>query len=111
MANASDISGKSAKHLALTLILEQCQHGDYQGDNQLVREFEGLIRNLAERRAHGRPSEMSRLTELGREGLKKAARKFRLSAGAAQFQVFAVDYIQRAMDGKNKGFFARLFGR
>lgn len=111
MADASDISGKSAKHLALTLILEEFQRGDYQGANQLIREFDGLIRNLAERRAKGRPAEVARLVELGRDGLRKAARKFRLSAGAGQFQVFAVDYIQKAMDGKDKGFLARLFGR
>lgn len=111
MADSSDISGKSAKHLALTLILEQCQRGDYQGCNQLIREFDGLIHNVAQRRSNGHPAETSRLVELGREGLKKAARKFRLSAGAAQFQIFALDYIQKAMDGKNKGLLARLLGR
>ncbi len=111
MASASDISGRTAKQLALTRILEEFQRGDFQGANQLIREFDSLIRNLAERRSGDDAAETARLIGLGRKGLKTAARKFRMNQGVEKFHMFAVNQIQKAMDGKNKGFFARVFGR
>jgi len=111
MAGATGISGKTAKHLALTRILEEFQRGDFQGANQLIREFDSLIRNLAERRSKDNPAETTRLIERGRKGLKTAARKFRMNQGVEKFHMFAVDQIQKAMDGKNKGFFSRIFSR
>jgi DNA-directed RNA polymerase specialized sigma subunit len=111
MSKISQVNNAASKLLALKLIIEQCQRGEHIGAKDLRREFEPLIQSLAVRRSRGDRAEQARLVEQGVEGLLKAARKFKLSTDVAKFNLFAVNHIQKAMDGKNKGFFARILGR
>ena len=40
---------------------------------------------------------------------KKATKKYKKSVGAEHFQLFALDFIEKNMDGAGAGFFSRLF--
>lgn len=90
-----------------------CQKGDLREHMRLARIFRPLIRTLAERRASGPESvkEVNRLCALGREGLYEAVLEYNSRADVTNFRVFALDYIERAMDSKPKGFWHKLFRR
>ena len=55
-------------------------------------------------------AQINDLIEKGKEGINKAAKKFNLKDGADKFRIFAVNYVEDAMDGKGGGFFSKLFG-
>ncbi len=83
--------------------------GDWNAKQRLANTFLPLLRSLAEKRSQDN-AEINRLLVEGKRGLLKAAEKYSKSVGGEHFQVFALDYIAAAMDGKDKGFFAKLFG-
>jgi hypothetical protein len=106
-----DPSGRSAELEQLERCVARCQAGDLREHMQLARKFRPLIRTLAEKRVND-PSnvkEINRLSSLGREGLYEAVLEYNPKIGIARFRVFALDYIERAMDSKPKGFWQRLF--
>jgi DNA-directed RNA polymerase specialized sigma subunit len=86
--------------------------GDWNARNNLARTFSPLIQSLARKRASDAAT-INRLTDAGKEGLYTAAKKYRSSIGADRFQVFALEFIERAMDDQLKGgnWFSRLFRR
>ena len=91
--------------------LTQCRTGDLREHMRLARKFRPLIRTLAEKRAggHDQVREINRLCALGREGLYEAVLEYTDKVGVSHFRLFALDYIERAMDGRPKGFWQRLF--
>jgi len=88
--------------------------GDWNAKNSLARAFQPLLHSLAEKRAHGDQGKHNRYTDAGKEGLFKAAKKYKAKANGDNFQLFALDYIESAMDrvdGGGGGMFSRLFGK
>jgi DNA-directed RNA polymerase specialized sigma subunit len=106
-----DPSGRNAELDFLERCLAKCQSGDLREHMQLARKFRPLIRMLAEKRAGGPENvkEINRLASLGREGLYEAVLEYNPKVGIAHFRLFALDFIERAMDSKPKGFWQRLF--
>ena len=106
-----DPGGRIADLDMLERCLAKCQAGDLREHMQLARKFRPLIRTLAEKRAGGPENvkEINRLCSLGREGLYEAVIEYNSNVGIAHFRLFALDYIERAMDSKPKGFWQRLF--
>jgi DNA-directed RNA polymerase specialized sigma subunit len=106
-------NGRHSYYEELERCIENCQAGELRERIRLARNFRPLIRSLAERRAGGARAvnEINRLCALGREGLYEAAMRYTPKIGAQHFRVFALDYIERAMDGKTRSFWRRLFRR
>jgi DNA-directed RNA polymerase specialized sigma subunit len=87
--------------------------GDWNARNNLIRSFMPLLTSLARKRA-AETDQLNMYIECAKEGLLRAARKYKPSVGAADFQIFALDYIESAMDkgaGRKKGFLSRFFGK
>ena len=111
MNQEADLKGTAAQDKALERDIIAARQGDWTARNNLARTFQGLLTSLAEKRA-SEPGKVSKHVEAGKEGLFRAAQKFNVSQGAHKFRIFAVEYIERAMDGKHTtSFMARLFGR
>lgn len=100
---------KLAEQKILARDLEACRRGDWEAGKRLSRNFAPLIHTLAEKRAGGDPHEANRLAERGKEGLLRAARKFKPSMDPSRFKIFALSHIESAMDtNAASGWFARL---
>jgi len=83
--------------------------GDWSAKSNLAKTFSHLLRSLAEKRSSD-PTQINTLIEAGKEGLFKAASKFKQGMNPDRFHIFALEFIEKAMDKKLKpGFFARLF--
>ncbi len=108
-----DPSGRQAELQTLERCILKCQAGDLREHMRLARIFRPLIRSLAEKRVgdHNDVKEINRLCNLGREGLYEAVLECTPKTGAARFRIFALDYIEQAMDSKPKGFWQKLFRR
>lgn len=102
-------SVRAAQLKALERDLASARKGDWEAKHALVRTFMPLLRSLAEKRA-SEPAAINTLLDNGKEGLLKAAKKFKVTNGADKFQVFALDFIEAAMDRKSGGFLSTLFG-
>lgn len=111
MGASSNTSGRAAQNKALERDLAAVKKGDWTAKNNLAKSFTNLLRSLAEKRSQD-PTTINTLVEAGKEGLYTAAAKFKLDQGAERFHVFALDFVEKAMDNKGKGgFFAWLFRR
>lgn len=106
-----DPTNKAGQLGALEHCIQACQKGDPRAQTQLANHFGQLIHSLAAKRAHGKTAEITRLCARGRDGLLRAAAKYQPKIGAAHFNVFALDFIEKAMDENPGGFWRRLFGR
>ena len=84
--------------------------GDWNAKNSLVRAFQPLLLSLSEKRAHQDAAKNNRYLDADKEGLFKAARKYREKSHGNNFQLFALDFIESAMDRVDKkgGFISRL---
>lgn len=97
----------------LKAVLDGVRTGDWKFKQQLTKQFMPLLTTMAEKRASDIPT-INALIEAGTEGLQEAATKFGKNESPAKFQLFALNFIEKSMDGLNKakeGFFARLFKR
>jgi len=104
-------SDRASQNKMLEREIINARKGDWTARSNLAKTFQNLLRSLAEKRSKD-PTEINTLVEAGKEGLFKAAGKFNPASGAERFHVFALDFVERAMDQKLKpGFFARLFHR
>ena len=86
--------------------------GDWTAKNSMARTFTPLISSLAQKRSND-VNAINNYIEAGKEGLYIAAKKYKTTVTPARFQIFALDYIQSAMDrvdGKG-GFFSKIFGK
>ena len=85
--------------------------GDWNAKNSLVRAFQPLLTSLSEKRAHNDQAKGNRYIDAGKEGLFKAVKKYREKANGDNFQLFALDFIESAMDRVDQGggFMSRLF--
>lgn len=89
---------------------QEAKKGDWEAKARLTQTFMPLLTSLARKRSQD-TAMINRCIEAGKEGLVAAARHYKPATGA-KFQIFALSYIENAMDRVGKpGFFARLFGR
>lgn len=88
------------------------KQGDWNAKTNLARTMTPLLLSLAQKRASDQQT-INALIEAGKEGLVKATRKYNSSIGADRFQIFALDFIEAAMDEHLRGgnWFTRLFSR
>jgi len=114
MGNSTNYqSTKEAAAKAVERDVLMAQKSDWNARNSLIKTFMPLLTNLAEKRAGADEVAKNQLIEAGKDGLLKAANNYKKSIGADKFQIFALDFIEKAMDKSQKGggFFARLFGK
>lgn len=105
-------TGKQAENRQLTAWISASKKGDWEARKQLARAFAPLLQKLADKRAGGDTATRNQLMNQGREGLETAARKFDLRNGPQHFRIFALEYIEKAMDSpKRRGLLTRWFGR
>lgn len=110
--SASYQSTKEAQAKSVERDVLMTQKGDWNARNNLAKTFMPLLTSLAEKRAGNNQVAKNTLIDAGKEGLFKAAGKYNKNIGADKFQIFALDFIENAMEKSQKGggFFARLFG-
>lgn len=87
-----------------------CKRGDWEAKSRLTQTFMPLLTSLAKKRSQ-ETATTNRYIEAGKDGLMNAVRHFKPGV-SAKFQIFALTYVEDAMDRSDRpGFFARLFGR
>lgn len=88
------------------------KQGDWSAKANLAKTMTPLLTSLAQKRASDQPA-INALVEAGKNGLYRAAAKYHSGIGADRFQIFALDFIEKAMDDHLKGgnWFTRLFSR
>jgi hypothetical protein len=87
--------------------------GDWNAKGNLVRMFMPLLTSLAEKRT-AENAKMNAYIEAGKKGIFTAAKKYKKNIGPEGFEIFALDFIESAMDRAADGaggFFSRLFGK
>jgi len=102
-------AGPSAQTRELAMHLKGAKKNDWNSKAAIHKAFLPLLTTMAQKRASDQ-AKINELIEKGKEGLNKAAKKFNLKDGADKFRIFAVNYVENAMDGKGGGFFSKLFG-
>lgn len=95
---------------AIVRDVEACKRSDWEAKTRLVQMFMPLMTSLAKKRTQDTAAH-NRYIEAGKEGLATATKRFRPGSDG-KFQVFALKFIDEAMERADKpGFFARLFGQ
>lgn len=101
---------EAAREKAIERDVEACKRNDWEAKTRLIQAFMPLLTSLAKKRTQ-ETAAFNRYIEAGKEGLADAARHYNSSSGT-RFQLFALNYIEQAMNRVSRpGFFARLFGR
>jgi DNA-directed RNA polymerase specialized sigma subunit len=107
----SDLTGGAAQDKALERDILATQRGDWTARQNMAKAFLPLISSLAQKRSSD-PTKRAELVSAGKEGVIRAARKYRREEGPHQFRIQAAAEIEQAMErAGSKGFLARLFGR
>jgi DNA-directed RNA polymerase specialized sigma subunit len=82
----------------LTNALAGCRAGDWESKHELERIFQSLLVMMATKRTGDDVKQRTRLIERGRAGLYRAAKRFPKREPAKQFRIFALPFIEAAMD-------------
>ncbi len=109
--NQNDYTTPEAnREKAIERDVEACKKNDWEAKTRLVQTFMPLLTSLAKKRTQ-ETAVLNRYIEAGKEGLIDASKHFNPASGT-KFQLFALNYIEQAMNRVNRpGFFARIFGR
>ena len=105
----ASLSGSGAQSDALAQAVAGCKLGDWEAKRALVRLFAPLIEKLVEKRAGTDQAVRDALIERAHAGLYRAAKRFSKRESIRRFRLFALDYIENAMDKKPCGL-SNLFG-
>ncbi len=113
MGEREHLSSKEAENRSLQKAISACKKGDWAARDILGKMFLPWLRTLAEKRTDpNNTAQINALIEKGKDALCKAARKFKIERGAHHFRVFAVPFVEKAMDHSvSGGIFSRIFGR
>jgi len=111
--SVEDGSGKAPK--VPESDIQASKRGDWEAKNRIAVAFMPLMISLAKKRmaANKKSLTLNDYVEEGKKGLTQAAKHYTPDIGAEKFQIFALDFIEKAMDrleGKG-GWLSRLFGR
>jgi DNA-directed RNA polymerase specialized sigma subunit len=104
---------KAKQARVLAAHIRAAKKGDWTARNNLSRQFIPLLQSLAEKRSP-ETSRINDYIEGGKQGIFNAARKYKPSPDAEEFQIFALDFIETSMDRVDKGgggFLDKLFGK
>ena len=89
---------------------DACRKNDWEAKTRLIHLFMPLMMSLAKKRSMDTTT-INRYIEAGKDGLVTATRHYK-SGADGKFQVFALNYIENAMNRvDHPSLFARLFGR
>jgi len=105
-------SDKAAESRAHEKLILSAKMGDWEAKNLLAQQFHPFIASLADKRTQD-AKQASQYVEAGKAGLAKAVTKYKSSVGPDNFRIFALDFIEAAMNknDKGEGILSRLFGR
>ncbi|MBA4388037.1 MAG: hypothetical protein C0404_08655 [Verrucomicrobia bacterium] len=111
MGQSASAGSKAVQNKLLERDVTGAAEGDWNCRNNLIRTFTPLISSLAQKRS-SEVSKINQYLEAGKNGLFTAAKKFKSGSGMDNFHIFALDFIEKAMDEVDKGggFFKKLFG-
>jgi DNA-directed RNA polymerase specialized sigma subunit len=109
-AEVAELASAATDHDLLARLLAACKLGDWEAKRQLARTFQPLLMMLATKRVGEDAALRNQMIERGREGLVRAAKRFPKGEPVRHFRVFALQFIETAMDHP-PGFWQRLFGR
>jgi DNA-directed RNA polymerase specialized sigma subunit len=93
----------------LTTYLTSAQKGDWDAKKRIIEMFTPLVKSMVDHRGFT-DEDREAAIERGKDGVEKAAKKFKLSNGGDKFQLFALRFIEAAID-KKATFIGKLFGR
>ncbi len=103
-------TGVTARAKALEKDIRAAKKGDWEARHRVERNLMPLLKKLAERRSSDTPG-FNRMIESGKSGIVTALRKVPADIPGDRFQIFALPYIEEAMDKPNKqSLWQRLFG-
>ena len=95
---------------ALSQAVAACKLGDWEAKHTLDRMFHPLLAMLAAKRVGSDTAASNRLIERGREGLYRAAKQFPKRRHVRHFRLFALPFIEAAMD-RPPSFWQRFFAK
>ena len=107
--NEEGQTASAARTKALQRDILAAKKGDWKARDAVIQVFTPLLKSMAGKRSSD-PQEISQLVAAGKEGIKKAIKKYKASTGADMFQLFALKFVEKNMDNPSGGFFSRLFG-
>lgn len=103
-------SPEASREKAIERDVEACKKNDWEAKSRLIQAFMPLLTSLAKKRTQ-ETATLNRYIEAGKDGLADATKHYNHASGT-KFQLFALNYIEQAMNRVNRpGFFARLFGQ
>lgn len=104
-------TGVAARNKALEKDLRAAKKGDWEARHRVERNLMPLLKNLAEKRTDNTAA-FNRMIEAGKSGIATAIRKVNTDIPGDRFQIFALPYIEEAMDkSQKKSFWQRLLGK
>jgi DNA-directed RNA polymerase specialized sigma subunit len=106
----AELNAASNDHALLAKLIAACRLGDIEARRALEKNFYPLLMMLATKRVGSNPADRNPLIETGKQGLRRAVDHFPKRELSRRFRIFALDYIEAAMDQK-PGFWSRLAGR
>lgn len=110
LRQGDDYNQEQDREKAIERDVGLAKKGDWEAKSRIVHTFMPLLMSLAKKRSH-EAAFINRKIETGKDGLMTAIRRYKPAANM-KFEVFALTYIENAMDRSDRpGFFARLFGR
>ena len=108
--NDQPTTGVAARNQALEKNINAAKRGDWEAKHYVERSLMPVLKKLAEKRACDTAG-YNRLIAAGKEGIANAIRKFPTNTPADRFQIFALPFIEEAMNkSQKKGLWKRWFG-
>ncbi len=103
-------TGVAARNQALEKNIRAAKKGDWEARHHVERNLMPLLKKLAEKRSDNTAT-FNKMIESGKAGIANALRKVPADTPGDRFQIFALPYIEEAMDrSQKKSIWKRLFG-
>jgi len=103
-------TGVAARNRALEKDIQAAKRGDWEARHRVERSLMPLLKNLAKKRSDNTGT-FNQLIDCGKAGIANALRKVPANTPGDRFQIFALPYIEEAMDkSQKKSIWKRLFG-
>ncbi len=103
-------TGVAARNQALEKSIRAAKKGDWEARRQVERSLMPLLKKLSEKRAEDTAT-FNNMIEAGKSGIATAIRKVPANTPGDRFQIFALPYIEEAMEkSRKKSLWKRLFG-
>jgi DNA-directed RNA polymerase specialized sigma subunit len=110
--NMNQAEGQTAGQIEIEKLvgyLTAAQQGDWEAKARIVTMFTPLVTSMVDHRGLADEARSAAI-ERGKRGVERAAKKYKLVNGGDKFQLFAIRFIDVAIDSKG-GLLAKLLGR